>query len=184
MTTYRLPEALGGREAELIEWSATGYPSFASLQVDDVVVIVPQEHITVLVPPEPAVGTCVLVDTASGPNGLVFRRYALGWTEPGRDADAPGFSYYDWAQVCSYGTPVALAPDPFAETAVLPPWESGSGQRILEVRLDDDQDSVPSIYVQVSDADQGVLDFWLTADEARAFARMVWAAADTAEAKS
>jgi hypothetical protein len=61
--------------------------------------------------PEPPVGSVVQIQIPEfDPGNFVFLRYKHGWTEPGRDPDAPGFTYFSWAEVCSYGEPVLLVP--------------------------------------------------------------------------
>lgn len=60
---------------------------------------------------EPPVSSVVqIVNEDYSPGNFIFQRFLAGWTEPGRDADAPGFRYFSWERVCSYGDPVLLVP--------------------------------------------------------------------------
>lgn len=75
-------------------------------------------------PPEPPVGSVVLVgaDSASDAivgvaSGFVWRRYYNGWAAPGSEAH----DFSPWAAVCRHGPlPVLLTPDPLADAPALP----------------------------------------------------------------
>lgn len=124
MTRYRLPDALGGGEIEAEEmWGgcAGGRPEYLVAGSRITITMpegTPMEAVAPPLPPEPPVGTVVLV-------GMVFeqvlRRYEHGWAGPG---DERG-EYATWAEVCSLGTPVLLVPDPLAGAPELPWTDAG-----------------------------------------------------------
>lgn len=71
-------------------------PLVARVRLDD-------SQLTELAPPpqpEPALWECVVVYNAANPNGIVLRRLAGGWAQPGD----PAPTFRTWAQVLVFGT--------------------------------------------------------------------------------
>jgi hypothetical protein len=169
MTTYRLPEVLGGAEAELIQWNDKHYPSFASLDIGGVVVIVPQEHLTEVkppLPPEPEKPAYVVDRTEH-----VWQRRRTGW-------QCITGGQQSWADLWrDFGPLSRLVPDPFAEPVELP-WRL----RGVEVRQGVHSDGGPGGLVAIRRPGGGASAQALAPCEAREMARALWAAADAAEA--
>lgn len=161
---YRLPEALGGGEVEVLH-------GFARLEDDgrvDVkmeglseVATVPRTWLTKVeppLPPEPPVGA-VVVDS----EGDAWQRRKNEWGV--RHWVTPTSGDQDWATLVEhYGPLTRLVPDPAAGVEL--PW--GTQPRVWV-----DESMVGVRYKT---------DFWLGPDAARAMAAALWAAADAAEA--
>ncbi len=183
MTTYRLPEALGGGEMESDEGLGDGTvrnPSLIGFCIDDHWFWVAEGLLTKVAPPlpeEPPVGSVVRAhfrlpgDDADLEDPWVFEHSAdtreNHWYGAGL---GEGFT---WAAVCALGTPVLLIPDPFAEPVELP-WELPVYGDTLTVAVD-------GIGVGLGYSD-GV--GRLTTGDARVAARALWTAADKAERAS
>ena len=109
MKRYKLPEVLGGGEAELVQEKADGYPSFRAVQIDGLVVLVPSEHLTEAVPPLPkeprAWSVVAVVDPTAVltiPPAIIFQRWTSGWFRAGYDGK------HEWPEVCALGTPTVI----------------------------------------------------------------------------
>jgi hypothetical protein len=117
MTTYRLPEALGGGELESMASDSVRYPNLIGFCTEGEWFWVAKGLLTEVkeLPEEPPVGSFVLVDAT-----VLQRKDSAGidWWDYGQQ------TWRTWEQVCQFGTPVRLVPDPFAEPAEVP-WEHG-----------------------------------------------------------
>jgi hypothetical protein len=164
---YRLPEVLGGGEYNGTPTSFAG-TEYRCFDVDGVNFYVRLADLTEAkppLPPEPPVRSVVLAE-APFATPVVFFRYPNGWAEPA------GSTYYDWAKVCSYGTPVRYVPDPFAEPVTLP-W-MGISDTSDEIFVNRHLGAVAKlVWVAVDGTERAV-----KADVAKAMARALWAAAD------
>lgn len=167
---YRLPEALGGGEYEeyLRADGSTGAPVGTVAFVENgALFCVARALLTEVKPPEPPVGSLVHLASYHG----VYERLDRGWASM-KDGGA-----YGWGELLllnSGDTPVRLVPDPFAEPVELP-WCINGGP---------DWSAMVSRSIRSDYAARVAAEADLTADEARAMARALWATADAAEATS
>lgn len=174
MTTYRLPDALGGAKVEIVPNPSAVHPPMSShvrvlVETDDesFPIDVPRSALVEVEPPpppEPPVFSVVVVESAYA-MPIAFCRYPEGW------AETTSVAYCDWAKVCSYGTPTRYVPNPFAEPVELP-WvvHSPAGTRLL-VKTEGG-----NVVVHIGGS------ALIPPQGARALARALWAAADAAEA--
>lgn len=121
MTTYKLPEIIGGAEVEATEqWSgcAGAQPEYL---VGGITITMPVgvllEQVKPPLPPEPPDDNVVRT-----PGGHVWQRCddaAEAATMPTRPWRNEDMGWESWAGVCDYGTPVPLLPAPEPVTL---PW--------------------------------------------------------------
>lgn len=128
MTTYKMPQVLGGGEVEATEeWGgcAGGRPEY---QIGGITVLMPPgmplEAVKPPLPAEPPVGGVVRADFKAQDmldiESWVFEHGEIpapngnSWCGAGRD------EAFSWAQICELGTPVRLVPAP---EPVNLPWE-------------------------------------------------------------
>jgi hypothetical protein len=100
-SSVQLPAALGGLQG-LVTAVNTGRCDVAVTSPLQCRVRLDASLLTELAPPpqpEPALWDCVVVYNAGAPNGLVLRRLASGWAQPGD----PTPVYKTWAQVLAFG---------------------------------------------------------------------------------
>jgi len=165
VTRYRLADALGGGGVDMIDTPRVVDGAPVRTDSGDVLLI-PMKLLTAVPPPEPPVGAYAIggltaVRLETGPAGCTW--FTTG--EEGRP-----YRWSNWAELWDRtGGPevavVPLVPDPFAEPVVLP-WRH------------DFTDGGP-IHVRRSTSSNraAYVEGWghLTADEARAMARALWA---------
>lgn len=133
-------------------------------------------------PPEPPDGSVVRI----GERGPIFDRddSAVPGNECWGDRRWLGFGpdakplRITWAEVCTGGTPVRLAPDPFGEPVELP-WEPAAPWSLPYVRVAAEPGGVGLTIGQTVDTSDG---YALDAAEARSLARALWSAANQADA--
>jgi hypothetical protein len=171
---YRLPEALGGGECVLdgrvFENSASIYARVKVGEGEDSFTIDLNRHLLTEIkdplPEEPPVGAFVLVNTS------VFQRKdtaGIDWWDYGQQ------TWRNWEEVCEFGTPVSLVPDPFAEPVELP-WQGSDQDGGVMVDWYDD-----GVVLRLS----GRATAWFPLAVARDVARAFWTApAGPAEAAS
>jgi len=177
MTTYRLPEALGGGEVEIVTpaWAGNAIIcEVALVDQPDVKVSLARSLLTEVeppLPPEPAPGSVLRCN-----DGYLHIRRGSGMA---RSDHREGYS--TWAEiVASHDQPlVRLVPDPFAEPVELP-WR----QRIGKYSTATVSRTVVGEITLSLDSGGRVMAPDLTTADAKSIARALWAAADAAEAKS
>lgn len=100
-STVQLPATLGGLQGVVSAINGTlsqvdvTTPLKARIRLDT-------SQLTELAPPpqpEPALWECVVVYNVANPNGVVLRRFASGWAQPGD----PSPVYKTWPQVLAFG---------------------------------------------------------------------------------
>lgn len=169
MTKYRLPEALGGGEVDVLHGMARD-DGRVDCDVPEVgIVTVPFRALTEVQPPEPPIGAFVHLASYYG----LYERIDRGWI----DGTLTGGKAYEWetlVRLNSGDTPVRLAPVPFVEPVKLR-WEQGPvGVDFAPEGLGGGPHKV--VVVAGDDARN------ITALVARDMAHALWAAADAAEA--
>jgi hypothetical protein len=185
MTTYRLPEALGGGEVEIVpDPSATHPPMTGYVRVviesaeESFPIDLPFSVLTKVerpLPPEPPPGSVVLVgaDADDPLSGYVYRHYHGAWAVPGEE------DFTTWAGVCKLGIPVRLVPDPFAEPVELP-WRANGRGTGLSASIEVGNGAMAgAVYVRLVTPSAAPIQIGIPARE---MARALWAAADAAEA--
>lgn len=133
MTTYRLPDALGGAEVEITSEPGQRLASFRIPGTNMGIITLAHSLLVEVkppLPPEPTVdGTFVTVES-EGPKVYAYSRrgavrmsmhpdllpeYCWWWHDD--------TSWVSWAQVCAEGDPVVRVPDPAADAPELP-WHT------------------------------------------------------------
>jgi hypothetical protein len=178
LARYKLSDRFGGHEVEVLHGFARDDGRLDCKLDSGDVVTVPASDVVSIKPPlpeEPPVGSVVRM----GEDGLVFLRgdtddSPYHWLCAGSPAG------YTWEQICVYGTPVRLVPDPQAEPVTLP-WmwrEPGDrpGDSVVGADLGEVADSIRQ------GATTTTIRF--SPDAARAKALALTTAADQAEAVS
>ena len=184
MTTYRLPDALGGGEYEEYRHvnGGTEAPAGTVAFLEAGCIFTVARRLLTEVkpppPPEPPVGSIVHLASYYGVYERVDRGWLLTSDAAGRACDCT------LLRLNSGDAPVRLVPDPFAGLFDLP-WESAPRLLVSRVsrstvevrdsgRIRDFNEAGDGKYLATVD--------W-TPDGARAKARALWAAADAVEAK-
>lgn len=142
---YQLPEDLGGDECVLLPGTVTlqDLPAVKVKTDGGRYLIVQTFDLTPIpvkpkLPEEPPVNSVVVVSGEGGRLRLVFTRGYTGWMLAGEDR------WFTWAEVCKFGTPTLLVPDPLAGAPELPFINGGvevttagpGGLALLKVRGD------------------------------------------------
>lgn len=189
MTTYRLPEALGGGEVEVEivpDPSVTRRTDNGFLRVliktdeESFPIALPFSVLTEVerpLPPEPPPGSVVLVgaDADDPLSGYVYRHYHGAWAVPGEE------DFTTWAGVCKLGIPVRLVPDPFAEPVELP-WRANGRGTGLSASIEVGNGAMAgAVYVRLVTPNAGPIQVGIPARE---MARALWTAAGRAEGTS
>jgi hypothetical protein len=136
VTTFRLPDWLGGAEVELLDSSNSLY---ANVRVTDtagatqLITLDRSNLVEVPLPPEPSNHAAIITH---GPVPIVMQRVDQRHADDGAHWFGAGnVTPMTWAQVCEFYTPTVLVPDPAAGAPALP-WRgndgSGGGELIVQ----------------------------------------------------
>lgn len=169
MSRYRLVEFLAGTYYEAI----SDVPGMVKLFVPSYGYMLVPGSLLVEAPPPPLPPEPELRAVVLDGEGWAWQRTENGWM-PGGGAPRA------WAEVCQFGAPTRLVPDPFAEPVTLP-WVDAEHDIRVDLttgRFDDEPaDEFPAVCLHLDNPSE------LPPDAARAFGLAVVAAADAAEAQ-
>lgn len=189
MTTYRLPDALGGGEVEIVTpaWADKAIVCEVALVSDPSVRVTLARRLLVEVtpplPPEPLTGYYLLKENSAAPLFVAEHEQDYGqWYVAGHE------KAFSWSELCAHWPSLSftrLVPDPFAEPVELP-WV-GVAQKFssigpAEVSVELCEQPGLRFLVRVAARPFGDGEWRLSWPRAREMARALWAAADTAEA--
>ena len=174
MSSYKLPDILGGGVVKVLHGMAREDDLVDCVLSDGSHLVLPLRRLTKVedpLPEEPPVGSVVRAQLVDEDEPWMWQRttptigYGAGWYAAGLGM------CFEWAALCTRGTPVLLVPAP--EPVELPWRGESNGTRPIAVT----QRSINTVRVDVG-RDEG---FNIEAATARDMARALWTAADRSE---